>query len=64
MNRYSFTGPITRFNRPFTTITKPIITTATSPAKAKQNILYRIKKENNLIPSAKLELDEKNIKLI
>lgn len=58
MARYYYDGPVSRFgkcicNRYFAE------TVAASPAKAKNNIAYRYKKENNIAASTRISLPGK-----
>ena len=58
MNRYSYQGPVMEFSRCVNDNWKAE-TMAPSAAKAKSNLAYRWKKENNRIPSAKITLPGK-----
>ena len=58
MALYLYDGPITGFNRCLAN--RWLGTTyAVSPQKARCNLAYRYKKQNNLLPNAKIELPGK-----
>lgn len=57
-NLYLYKGPVTSFGK----IVKPswqATTYAPSAAKAKSNLMYRFKTENNRLPTSKIELPGK-----
>lgn len=62
MSKYTYKGPIMKFG---TCITSNWIgeTIASSKEKAKGNLLYQYKKQNNLEPRAHIELVLENIKV-
>lgn len=55
LQKYIYEGPVTMFG---TCICDYWFgeTTAVTPAKAKSNLIYRFKKENDMAPYSKLEL--------
>lgn len=61
MDRYYYEGPVVRFDK---CICNKYMaeTVAKSPSKAKSNIAYRFKLENNMIPSTKIILPGKIFK--
>lgn len=57
-HRYAYMGAVTSFDKiivPYWYAT----TTAVSADKARSNLTYRFKKENSLLPGAKIELPGK-----
>ena len=58
MKRYSYDGPVMEFERCITSRWKAS-TCAPSESKARSNLAYRFKKENNRIPGAKISLPGK-----
>lgn len=58
MNRYSYSGPVMEFDTCVQQNWKTE-TMAVTPRKAKSNLAYRWKKENNRIPGAKISLPGK-----
>jgi hypothetical protein len=59
-NRYSYSGPVLYFDK--CVCTKWNGTTfASSEKKARSNLAYRFKKENNMMPNARIILPEKII---
>lgn len=63
MTRFIYTGPVLRFGK-IVNSNWSAITTASTPAKALNNLKFRAKKELNLEPYAKIELITKNLKII
>lgn len=55
MEKYIYDGPVMLFDRCITNHWKAE-TIAVSPAKAKNNLKYRFKKENNLLSTSKIDL--------
>ena len=62
MNLYSYTGPVTMFDRCVTNCWKGE-TYASSEKKAKSNLIFQYKKQNGLIPASKVNLPGKLVKL-
>ncbi len=62
--KYSYTGPIYRFNSIYGQIKKPIYTVARTPSKAYANFLAQIKQGNGFDYTAKLDIDKNNIKVV
>ena len=62
--KYSYTGPIYRFNSIYGQIKKPIYTVARTPSKAYTNFLAQIKQGNGFDYTAKLDIDKNNIKVV
>lgn len=62
--KYSYTGPIYRFNSIYGQIKKPIYTVARTPGKAYTNFLAQIKQGNGFDYTAKLDIDKNNIKVV
>lgn len=62
MNLYSYTGPVTMFDRCIASIWKGE-TYASSEKKAKSNLIFQYKKQNGLIPASKVSLPGKLVKL-
>ena len=62
--KYSYTGPIYRFNSIYGQIKKPIYTVARTPGKAYTNFLAQIKQGNGFDYTAKLDIDRNNIKVV
>lgn len=62
--KYSYTGPIYRFNSIYGQIKKPIYTVARTPSKAYTNFLAQIKQGNGFDYTAKLDIDKNNIKIV
>ncbi len=58
MNRYRYSGPVTEFNRCIALNWKAE-TVASSEKKARSNLAYRFKKENNRTPSSNIRLTGK-----
>lgn len=58
MQEYRYEGPVMSFERCVTNNWKAT-TIAASVGKARSNLAYRFKKENGLIPSAKITLPGK-----
>lgn len=64
MNKYSYTGPIYRFDNYFDEVFKPIITSAPSIDKAMSNIIFRLKQKYDLKPGTNLTIDKDRIEEI
>lgn len=64
LNKYSYTGPVYRFNSLFGEIKKPIYTMAKTHSKAYANFLAQIKQGNGFDYNAKLDIDKNNIKVV
>ncbi len=62
MNLYSYTGPVTMFDRCVTNCWNGE-TYASSEKKAKSNLIFQYKKQNGLIPASKVNLPGKLVKL-
>lgn len=62
--KYSYIGPIYRFNSIYGQIKKPIYTVARTPGKAYTNFLAQIKQGNGFDYTAKLDIDRNNIKVV
>ena len=62
--KYSYSGPVYRFERVIGTVNKPIYTIAVSKDKAYSNFCYKLKKEYHLERGMNLTIDKNNIKLI
>ena len=62
MDLYSYTGPVTIFDRCVTNYWKGE-TYASSEKKAKSNLVYQYKKQNGLIQGTKVSLPGKLVKL-
>ena len=62
--KYSYTGPIYRFNSIYGQIKKPIYTVARTPGKAYTNFLAQIKQGNGFDYTAKLDINKNNIKVV
>lgn len=62
--KYSYTGPVYRFNSIYGQIKKPIYTVARTPSKAYTNFLAQIKQGNGFDYTAKLDIDKNNIKVV
>ena len=62
--KYSYIGPIYRFNSIYGQIKKPIYTVARTPSKAYTNFLAQIKQGNGFDYTAKLDIDKNNIKVV
>ena len=62
MDLYSYTGPVTMFDRCVANCWKGE-TYATSETKAKSNLIFQYKKQNGLIPASKVNLPGKLVKL-
>lgn len=58
MNLYSYSGPVMRFDKCVNDSWQGS-TYAVSEREAKKNLAYKYKKNNNLIPNAKIELTGK-----
>lgn len=58
MNRYYYDGPVLEFDKCIANHYRAS-TCAISERKAKQNIAYRFKAENNRLPNAKISLPGK-----
>lgn len=63
-NKYSFTGPVYRFEHVVDIIKEPIYTLAPSIDKAYTNFCYRLKSSLGLERFAKLTIDKKDIKIV
>lgn len=59
---YAYDGPVYRFGNYIGNYYYK--TTAISEAQALNNISYKIKKDMNLVPNSKIELDKKYLKRI
>lgn len=64
LTKFSYTGPIYRFDTIFGQIKKPIYTMAKTPGKAYANFLAQIKQGNGLDYNANLSIDRNNIKVV
>lgn len=64
LTKFSYTGPIYRFDTIFGQIKKPIYTMAKTPGKAYTNFLAQIKQGNGLDYNANLSIDKNNIKVV
>ena len=62
MDLYSYTGPVTMFDRCVANCWKGE-TYASSEKKAKSNLIFQYKKQNGLIPASKVDLPGKLLKL-
>ena len=62
MDLYSYTGPVTMFDRCVANYWKGE-TYAPSEKKAKSNLVYHYKKQNGLIPGTRVGLPGKLVKL-
>lgn len=62
--KYSYSGPVYRFERIIGTVNKPIYTIAVSKDKAYSNFCYKLKKEYHLERGMNLTIDKNGIKLI
>lgn len=62
MSRYTYNGPIMQFGICLTSNWKGE-TSAPSKEKAKSNLEYQYKKQNNLIPGASVQLSLDKIKV-
>ena len=62
MDLYSYTGPVTMFDRCVANCWKGE-TYASSEKKAKSNLIFQYKKKNGLIPASKVNLPGKLVKL-
>jgi hypothetical protein len=58
VKRYSYKGPVCEFGRVIASMWTAE-TSATSARKAKSNLAYRFKRDNNKIPTTKIELPGK-----
>ena len=61
MNLYSYTGPVTMFDRCVANCWRGE-TYASSEKKAKSNLIFQYKKQNGLIPASKVNLPGKLVK--
>ena len=59
-NRYIYDGPVMEFGKMITDRWRGE-TCAASPTKAKSNLVYQFKKQNNRIPGSKITLPGKVI---
>lgn len=64
MHKYSYTGPVYRFDNYFDEVFKPIITSAPSIDKAMSNIIFRLKQKYDLKPGTNLTIDKDRIEEI
>ena len=62
MDLYSYTGPVTMFDRCVANCWKGE-TYASSEKKAKSNLIFQYKKQNGLISASKVNLPGKLVKL-
>ena len=62
MDLYSYTGPVTMFDRCVANCWKGE-TYASSEKKAKSNLIFQYKQQNGLIPTSKVNLPGKLVKL-
>ena len=62
MDLYSYTGPVTMFDRCVANCWKGE-TYASSEKKAKSNFIFQYKQQNGLIPASKVNLPGKLVKL-
>ena len=62
MDLYSYTGPVTMFDRCVANCWKGE-TYASSEIKAKSNLIFQYKKQNGLIPASNVNLTGKLVKL-
>ena len=60
MNLYSYSGPVTMFNRCVSSTWKGE-TYASSERKAKSNLIFQYKKQNGLTPASRINLPGKVI---
>ena len=58
MDKYTYNGPVMEFNTCIAS-NQQASTYAESEGKAKSNLTYRFKKENNRVPGAKITLPGK-----
>lgn len=63
MTRFIYTGPVLRFDK-IVNSNWSAITTASTPAKALNNLKFRAKKELKLEANARIELVAKNLKIL
>ena len=63
VKRYLYKGPVLEFDRCITPMWTAE-TSATSKAKAKSNLAYRFKRDNNKIKTAKITLDPSKLTVI
>lgn len=61
MNKYIYEGPVMIFDR-FVTKDWSGETIAVTEKKARSNLIYQYKKQNNLVPSSRVKLTGKLIK--
>ena len=61
MERYSYCGPVYRFDKLYDTIKEPIYTIAKSPDMAARNICYKLKQKYNLHAGTNLTIDKDKI---
>lgn len=61
MERYSYVGPVYRFDRVFDNIKEPIYTIAKSYEAAARNFCYKLKNKYNLVPGTNLTIDKDKI---
>ncbi len=64
LTKYSYTGPVYRFDSLYGQIKKPIYTVARTSGKAYTNFLAQIKQGNGFDYTAKLNIDRNNIKVV
>ena len=62
MDLYSYTGPVTMFDRCVANCWKGE-TYASSEKKAKSNLIFQYKQQNGLLPTSKVNLPGKLVKL-
>ena len=62
MDLYSYTGPVTMFDRCVANCWKGE-TYASSEKKAKSNLIFQYKQQNGLVPESKVNLPGKLVKL-
>lgn len=62
MEKYSYVGPIYRFNKLYATIKEPIYTVAKSYEDAMKNMCFRLKEKYGFIKGANLTIDKDKIK--
>lgn len=62
MDLYSYTGPVTMFDRCITYCWKGE-TYASSEKKAKSNLIFQYKQQNGLTPASKVNLPGKLVKI-
>ena len=64
LTKYSYVGPVYRFDSIYGEIKKPIYTIAKTPSKAYSNFLAQIKQGNGFDYDTKLTIDKNKIKVV